>query len=352
MTSRDIWKELGTSLETDEADMVNLLNERDSQKQELVQTTTERDAAKAEVVRLQSIIDSMKPEPAKPRIGVASHECTYFQAGDVYNDMPKCEAAADLLDLDFMRDLLQMGNDAYWQRTKGVMQRHFAHGRTHELTVGRWADIGSYDWALAKARLVEAAKAGWLSGVAGINEPDDSNNGGEGYSLAKYADHQQRLFAMVKSTPELQNLPVACGAIRGANADWDNATIAQIKACKPYMDEFNFHWYPLSKSQNATEQQVRDAFAHKISVVRSVWSGPIYISEAGASAYNVSEARQGWVDMIILDLCQEAGVKVVVYELIRDAAKTVQSWFGVVNYDGTPTLAGSAIAGTYAKRNR
>lgn len=351
MTALEQWEALGTQLKNDEATRQKLVADLQAAG-EAAQTMNENlKFANAEIARLTALLEGGNEKP-NATIGVASHECTYFTTGSVYSEMAKCEAAADYLDLDFMRDLLQMGNQAYWTKALAIMARHFDHGRTHELTLGRWADIDNYDWLQAQIRLVEAARKGYLSGVAGINEPDDADNGGENYSLVKYAAHQKKLYDMVKGDPDLKDLPVASGAIRGANTNWDAATVAQIKACKPFMDEFNFHWYPLSKNQNATEQQVRDAFKHKMDVIRSVWDGPVYMSEAGATSYNVGEERQAWVNMIIIDLAQEAGVKTVVYELIRDNVKSVQSWFGVVNYDGKPTLAAQAIAGKYAKKNR
>lgn len=346
MTALEQWEQLGTQLKNDEATRQKMVLDLQAAGEAVGTLNENLRVANAEIARLTALLEQGGEKPVF-KWGVASHQCTYRNTStSVYAEDAKIFGMHDKLPSPHLiRDMLFTGSNTVWNNTiLPNMKKHGAKGRTFELTIGNWKSMGTYDFVEANLRLWTLADLGLLSGVAGINEPDDSDNGGVNFSMSTYAAHQKKIYDMMKSDPVLAKIPVANGAIRGENTDWYNVNTRFVQANAPYMDEANWHWYPLAGNANATEQQLRDEFNKKIDSIKAVWDGPIYISECGATTANVSKDKQAWVDMLMLDMCEEANVKCIIYELACDSGTGVQPNFGIFNYDGSPRPAALEIA--------
>lgn len=345
-TSQELYEQLGLALANDAAQLADMQETLDKATDANGVLAAERDQLKEALAKCHAGDDS------RIRWGVASHQCTYRDpAKSVYAEDEKLFAMHDKLGgPHLIRDMLFTGGDTVWNNTiLPNMKRHGEAGRTFELTLGNWKGMATYDFIEASLRLRQLADLGLLSGVAGINEPDDSDNGGVNFDMRVYAAHQKKIWDMMQADPVLRQIPVACGAIRGENTTWGATNAKFIAANKPYMNEFNWHWYPLAGNVNMTEQQLRDEWEQKMTLIRSNWAGPIYISECGATTGNpgVDPERQKWVDMMMLTVAEEDDVKVIIYEIACDKATistAVQRNFGIFNYDGTPRPAAVAIA--------
>src|SRR5579863_521412 len=179
----------------------------------------------------------------------------------------------------------------------------------------------------------QLAAEGVLNMVEGGNEEDDSYAASQGNTMAYTAQFQQQVYAMGQQygLPVI-NMSFGAGWTAANNWQGDYGSVGNLSA---YTNYANAHTYPNpGQPPDYSIQQLNG------DALLAAGSRPVITTEIGwdASSFSESAIAQYAVEAA-LDGIKDGDVKMYYYALFNDSSGN----FGLMNQDGTPTLAGTAL---------
>ena len=180
----------------------------------------------------------------------------------------------------------------------------------------------------------QLAQEGILNFVEGGNEEDDSYAASQGNTLAYTAQFQQQVYAMGQEYGlGVINMSFGAGWTAANNWEGDYPNVGNLSNVANYA---NAHTYP-NPGQNpdySIQQLNADAklaaSSDPVITTEIGWDGNTFTNESQVAQYVVEAA---------LDGIKDGDVKMYYYALFNDSSGN----FGLMNQNGTPTLAGTAL---------
>ena len=242
-----------------------------------------------------------------------------------YQNLATVEAAINYLGVKNIRDSASNGSDAStW------LQVAQATGAKFDDYIGETSPAGM---ATELGYVAQLAAEGILNFVEGGNEEDDAYPESLGNNQYITATFQQQVFALGQSLG-LPVINMSFGAGWTAANGWigDYGSVGDLST---YADYANAHTYPnVGQTPDAAIQQI-DGDAHLAAASR-----PVMNTEMGWDAGTFSQgAIAQYVVQAALDSMKDGNVKTYFYALFNDGSGA----FGLVNSNGTPTPAGTAL---------
>ncbi len=180
----------------------------------------------------------------------------------------------------------------------------------------------------------QLAQEGILNFVEGGNEEDDSYAASQGNNIQTTAQFQQQVYAMGQQYGlGVINMSFGAGWTAANNWEGDYPNVGNLSNVANYA---NAHTYP-NPGQNPdySIQQLNGdaklaAGSDPVITTEIGWDGNTFTNEAQVAQYVVQAA---------LDGIKDGDVKMYYYALFNDSSGN----FGLMNQNGTPTLAGTAL---------
>jgi hypothetical protein len=244
---------------------------------------------------------------------------------DGYQNLSTVEAAIDYLGVTNIRDSAQTVSDV-----SAWLQVAQATGAKFDDYIGETSPSGMQtDLGIAE----QLAQEGVLNYIEGGNEEDDAYPESLGNNLQITAQFQQQIYAVAHQYG-LQAINMSFGAGWTAANNWegDYGTVGDLSADADYA---NAHTYPNpGQTPNSAIQQLN------ADALLAAGSRPVITTEIGWNASTVGEGSIAqYVVDAALDGIQDGDAKMYYYALFNDSAGN----FGLMNSDGSPTAAGTAL---------
>ncbi len=163
---------------------------------------------------LQAELDAILNPVKTYSFGTCIHST--FRTSIYANDAKVLECVKKL-GAKFYRDLLSM--TSYRTEQAKLFKLYGAAGIKGHLTCGTYKTLSGYNYQNVVTNL-KAIGVENIAEVAGVNEPDDSDNGGAMSNwLPVVKAHQTKLYDAVKGDAATKNIPVGLGALRWNNGN-------------------------------------------------------------------------------------------------------------------------------------
>ncbi len=242
-----------------------------------------------------------------------------------YQNLATVESSLEYLGVKNIRDSAESSTDLIsWQQV----------ARATGVKFDDYMPEGSPASLQAALNLVpQLAQEGILNFIEGGNEEDDSYAASQGNTLAITAQFQQQVYAMGRQLGlPVINMSFGSGWTAANNWQGDYGAVGDLSA---YANYGNAHTYPNPGQTPDAAMQMINALAPLAAAGR-----PVITTEIGWDNATLSQASVAqYVVDAALDGIKDGDAKLYYYALFDDGS----GQFGLMNQDGTPKTAGTAL---------